>query len=145
MCAHVMLELDVPSPTLAIELLASGFAAVPGAPAPRGLATAALEREAQASTYLGHSTALPHARLNNVHRLAVAFGRLRQPIIWTADGALVEFVFLGAVPATQPRHYLEFMRTLGRTLHDEANLAALRTLPDEAAVRAWLATHLALQ
>ena len=145
MCAHVMLDLDATSPALVIEQLAGTFGTIPGVPAARALAAAVLEREAQASTYLGHSTALPHARLTSLQRLAVAFARLRQPILWTPEGDLVQFVFLGVVPAAQPRHYLEFMRSLGRTLHDDDNVATLRSLPDAAAVRAWLSKHLALQ
>jgi mannitol/fructose-specific phosphotransferase system IIA component (Ntr-type) len=145
MCAHIMLDLGASSPSLLIEQLAAGFLGAAEAPAPRALATAALEREAQASTYLGHATALPHARLPSVARLAVVFGRTRQPVLWTPQGDRVQLVFLAAVPAAQPRRYLDFMRTLGRALHDEANVAALLGLPDEAAVRAWLATHLELR
>jgi len=51
----------------------------------------------------------------------------------------------GAVPAAQPRHYLEFMRVLARALSDPQRAAALRAAPDEPAVRAWLRDHLQLQ
>jgi PTS system nitrogen regulatory IIA component len=144
-CAHVVLDLVAKSAGDAIEQLAAGFANIPGAPAARTLAAAVLEREAQASTFLGHAAALPHARLMGVPNLAVAFGRARSPIPWTRDGDPVELVFLGVVPAAQPRHYLEFMRVLARALSNPTTAAALRAAPDEAAVRDWLRDHLRLQ
>ncbi len=79
-CAHVVLDLVAASAGEAIEQLAAGFAGIPGAPAARTLAAAVLEREAQASTFLGHAAALPHARLLGVNDLTVAFGRARRPI-----------------------------------------------------------------
>lgn len=144
-CAHVVLDLAAATAGAAIERLATGFSQVAGMPAPRALAALALQREAQAATFLGHATALPHARVAGISRLSVAFGRASRPIPWTRDGDLVEFVFLGAVPAEQPRHYLEFMRLLARALSEPQSAAALRTAPDEAAVRTWLTTHLQLR
>ena len=144
-CAHVVLDLVAASAGEAIEQLAAGFAGSPGAPAARTLAAAVLEREAQASTFLGHAAALPHARLLGVNDLAVAFGRARRPIPWTRDADAVDLVFLGVVPAPQPRAHLEFMRRLARALTDAAAAAALRAAPDEPAVRAWLRDHLQMQ
>ncbi len=144
-CAHVVLDLVAQSAGDAIEQLAAGFAGIPGAPSARTLTAAVLEREAQASTFLGHAAALPHARLIGVPRLAVAFGRARRPVPWTRDGDPVELVFLGVVPADQPRHYLEFMRVLARALANPATAEALRAAPDEPAVREWLHEHLRLQ
>jgi nitrogen PTS system EIIA component len=144
-CAHVVLDLVASSAGDAIEQLAAGFAGVAGTPSARTLAAAVLEREAQAATFLGHSAALPHARLLGVSNLAVAFARAHRPIPWTRDGDTVDLVFLGVVPAAQPRHYLEFMRVLARSLSDPQCAAALRAAPDEPAVRAWLHDHLQLQ
>ncbi len=144
-CAHVVLDLSAATAGAAIEQLAAGFVSVPGTPAPRALAALALQREAQAATFLGHATALPHARIAAAPQLMVAFGRAFRPIPWTRDGDAVDFVFLGVVPAEQPRHYLEFMRLLARALSDPQRAAALRTAPDEPAVRAWLAEHLQLR
>jgi PTS system nitrogen regulatory IIA component len=144
-CAHVLYALDATSPAGAIEQLARGFAQFTSGPAPRALAAAALEREAQAPTFIGHGAALPHARLPGVSGLAFAVGRAVRPILWTPAGDEVRLVFLGVVPISQPRPYLDFVRTLGRVLHQDAALAALLAQPDEAALRAWLAEHLALQ
>ena len=144
-CAHVVLDLVASSAGNAIEQLAATFAGIPGTPSARTLASAVLEREAQASTFLGHGAALPHARLLGVSNLAVTFARARNPIPWTRDGDRVDLVFLGVVPAAQPRHYLEFMRVLARALSDPQRAAALRAAPDEPAVRAWLRDHLQLQ
>lgn len=144
-CAHVVLDLTASSAGDAIEQLAATFAQVPGAPGARSLAAAVLEREAQASTFLGHSAALPHARLLGVSNLAVTFARARRPVPWTRDGDAVDLIFLGVVPASQPRHYLEFMRLLARALSDPQRAAVLRAAPDEPAVRAWLHDHLQLQ
>lgn len=145
LCARVVIDLDAATPSAAIEQLAGGFASIPGVPSGRTLAASALEREAQAATFLGHGTALPHARLIGLPHLSVAFARTRKPIPWTRDGDLVDLIFLGVVPAAQPRHYLEFMRKLARALTDDSRAAALRQAPDEAAVRAWLGEHLQLQ
>lgn len=144
-CAHVALDFVATNLGDAIEKLAVGFGNLPGAKAPRTLAALALEREAQASTYLGHATALPHARIIGLPHLAVTFGRARAPIPWTREGDPVDLVFFGLVPAEQPRHYLEFMRRLSRSLTDPDHAAALRGAADEAAVRAWLRHHLLLQ
>lgn len=145
LCARVVLDLDASTPSSAIERLAGGFAGIAGVPPARALTTAVMEREAQAATFLGHGTALPHARLIGLPHLGVVFGRALRPIPWTRDGDLVDLVFLGVVPAAQPRHYLEFMRMLARALVDDTRAEALRHAPDEAAVRAWLGEHLQLQ
>lgn len=144
-CAHVVLDLVAASAGDAVEQLAVGFAGIPGAPSGRTLAAAVLQREAQASTFLGHGMALPHARLIGVSQLTVAFARARQPVPWTRDGDGVDLIFLGLVPAAQPRHYLEFMRVLARTLSVASNATALREAADEGAVRLWLREHLQLQ
>ncbi|MFT3830504.1 MAG: PTS sugar transporter subunit IIA [Opitutaceae bacterium] len=144
-CAHVVLDLVAKSAGDAIEQLAAGFSSIQGVPTARTLAAAVLEREAQASTFLGHAAALPHARLIGVPHLAIAFGRARRPIPWTRDADPVELVFLGVVPAEQPRHYLEFMRVLARSLSQAATAEALLAAPDETAVREWLRDHLRLQ
>lgn len=144
-CSLVVPNLIAASAATAIEQLAGGFGPVPGMPGARTIAASVLEREAQASTFLGHLTALPHARVGGLPHLAVAFGRTMRPISWTRDGSPVQLIFLGVVPADQPRHYLEFMRSLAKTLTDPRLTAALLSAPDEPAIRAWLRTHLLLQ
>jgi PTS system nitrogen regulatory IIA component len=142
-CATVQLDLVASTAGDAIEKMAAGFGNF--APAARALAAAALEREAQASTYLGHGAALPHARLPGLPHLVVGFGRLRRPFAWTSGGDKVEFVFFGVVPAEQPRHYLAFMRLLALSLTNPERVAALRATADEASARAWLREYLQLQ
>jgi len=144
-CAYVVPNLVAASPATAIEQLAAGFGQFPGLPGARTLAAAALEREAQASTFLGHATALPHARIIGLSHLTVAFGRTARPISWTRDGDPVQLIFLGIVPAEQPRHYLEFMRALARALTNPPEAAALLAASDEPAIRAWLRQNLQLQ
>lgn len=144
-CARVLLDLDAATPSAAIEQLAAGFEGIQGVPPPRALTTAAMEREAQAATFLGHRTALPHARLIGVAHLSICFGRALRPIPWTRDGDMVDLIFLGVIPASQPKHYLGFMRLLARALVDDARADALRHAPDEQAVRAWLGEHLDLR
>lgn len=144
-CAYVAPNLLAASAATAIEQLAAGFGQFPGLPGARTIAAAALEREAQASTFLGHITALPHARVIGLSHLTVAFGRAIRPISWTRDGDLVQLVFLGVVPAEQPRHYLEFMRSLAKAMTDPALAATLLAAPDEPSIRVWLRQHLQLQ
>lgn len=144
-CAHVAPNFMAASAATAIEQLAAGFGQLPCLPGARTIAAAALEREAQASTFLGHLTALPHARVVGLSHLTVAFGRAVRPIPWTRDGDLVQLVFLGVVPAEQPRHYLEFMRALAKAMTEPSVSAALLAAPDEAAIRGWLRQHLQLQ
>jgi PTS system nitrogen regulatory IIA component len=144
-CSLVVPNLVAASPATAIEQLAAGFGQFPGLPGARTIAAASLEREAQASTFLGHATALPHARIVGLPHLAVAFGRAARPIPWTRDGDLVNLVFLGAVPADQPRHYLGFMRALAKAMTEPRLAAALLAAPDEPAIRAWLRQNLQLQ
>ncbi|MBK8474792.1 MAG: PTS sugar transporter subunit IIA [Opitutaceae bacterium] len=144
-CSLVVPSLVAASPATAIEQLAAGFGQFPGLPGARTIAAAALEREAQASTFLGHATALPHARIIGLSHLTVAFGRAARPIPWTRDSDPVQLIFLGVVPADQPRHYLEFMRALAKALTDPQIAGGLLSAPDEPAIRAWLRLHLQLQ
>ncbi len=84
---------------------------------------AALLRESQAPTSLPAGLALPHARLQDVARIILAFGRVSPGLGW--DGNTVRLVFLVAVPTLQHPAYLAFIQRLLRTLRSRPQMAEL--------------------
>lgn len=87
---------------------------------------AVLERESMIATAVGMDVAIPHGKTDIVKRVAVAFGKLKKPIIWApsdgeGEGERVQIVFLLAVPDTDKNNtHLKILASLARALmHDE--------------------------
>lgn len=107
-----------------------------------GFAKAVLLRESAASTALPIGVAMPHARLPQLERIILSFGRLPHEMLWGETA--VDCVFLMAVPSKQPTAYLALVQKLTRLLRITEKLEELRALTDASTCRKWLQQHLEL-
>ncbi|MFD7263514.1 fructose-specific PTS transporter subunit EIIC [Streptomyces sp. NPDC059874] len=100
------------------------------------LVRVALAREAQGTTGLGESIAIPHAKTDAVSRPTVGFARSDQGIEWGAlDGTKARLVFMISVPeAAAGDEHLRILALLSRKLMDTAFRERLRSAPDEPAI-----------
>ncbi|MCI6982432.1 MAG: PTS sugar transporter subunit IIA [Akkermansia muciniphila] len=79
---------------------------------PADLAALAREREEEIGTYLGHGTALPHARVPGLAGPLLCVARSSAGIPWPEQRA--HLIFFLAVPEHQPELYLQFVSRLLR-------------------------------
>lgn len=107
-----------------------------------GFAKAVLLRESAASTALPIGVAMPHARLPELERIILSFGRLPYEMLWGETA--VDCVFLMAVPSKQPTAYLALVQKLTRLLRVTEKLEELRSLTEASACRQWLLQQLEL-
>ncbi|MGW6868620.1 fructose-specific PTS transporter subunit EIIC [Streptomyces sp. NPDC054904] len=100
------------------------------------LVRVALAREAQGTTGLGESIAIPHAKTDAVTRPTVGFARSDEGIEWGAlDGTKARLVFMISVPeAAAGDEHLRILALLSRKLMDSAFRDRLRSAPDAPAV-----------
>ncbi|MFD6875251.1 MULTISPECIES: fructose-specific PTS transporter subunit EIIC [unclassified Streptomyces] len=100
------------------------------------LVRVALAREAQGTTGLGESIAIPHAKTDAVTRPTVGFARSGEGIEWGAlDGTKARLVFMISVPeAAAGDEHLRILALLSRKLMDSAFRDRLRSAPDAPAV-----------
>ena len=100
------------------------------------LVRVALAREAQGTTGLGESIAIPHAKTDAVARPTVGFARSAEGIEWgSLDGTKARLVFMIAVPeAAAGDEHLRILALLSRKLMDTGFRARLRSAPDERAI-----------
>ncbi|MEU9110127.1 fructose-specific PTS transporter subunit EIIC [Streptomyces xanthophaeus] len=100
------------------------------------LVRVALAREAQGTTGLGESIAIPHAKTDAVARPTVGFARSDAGIEWGAlDGTKARLVFMISVPeAAAGDEHLRILALLSRKLMDSDFRARLQAAPDEASI-----------
>ncbi|WUC83725.1 fructose-specific PTS transporter subunit EIIC [Streptomyces sp. NBC_00536] len=100
------------------------------------LVRVALAREAQGTTGLGESIAIPHAKTDAVSRPTVGFARSAEGIEWGAlDGTKARLVFMISVPeAAAGDEHLRILALLSRKLMDSGFRDRLQSAPDEAAI-----------
>ncbi|MFF4368427.1 fructose-specific PTS transporter subunit EIIC [Streptomyces sp. NPDC001594] len=100
------------------------------------LVRVALAREAQGTTGLGESIAIPHAKTDAVSRPTVSFARSGEGIEWGAlDGTKARLLFMIAVPeAAAGDEHLRILALLSRKLMDGGFRDRLRSAPDGPAV-----------
>ncbi|MET9610809.1 fructose-specific PTS transporter subunit EIIC [Streptomyces sp. NPDC006512] len=100
------------------------------------LVRVALAREAQGTTGLGESIAIPHAKTDAVSRPTVGFARSDEGIEWGAlDGTKARLVFMISVPeAAAGDEHLRILALLSRKLMDSGFRARLQSAPDGPAV-----------
>ena len=73
------------------------------------------ERERVMGTATGGGVAIPHARIESLQRPALAFGRSRNGVNWSAhDGQPVHFVFLVLTPELQEGVQLQILQAIAR-------------------------------
>ncbi|MEV7523980.1 fructose-specific PTS transporter subunit EIIC [Streptomyces sp. NPDC091371] len=100
------------------------------------LVRVALAREAQGTTGLGESIAIPHAKTDAVSRPTVGFARSDEGIEWGAlDGTKARLVFMISVPeAAAGDEHLRILALLSRKLMDTGFRERLQSAPDEPAI-----------
>ncbi|MFE2152121.1 fructose-specific PTS transporter subunit EIIC [Streptomyces lavendulae] len=99
------------------------------------LVRVALAREAQGTTGLGESIAIPHAKTDAVVRPTVGFARSSEGIEWgSLDGTKARLVFMISVPeAAAGDEHLRILALLSRKLMDAGFRDRLQGAPDGAA------------
>ncbi|MFK0044844.1 fructose-specific PTS transporter subunit EIIC [Streptomyces sp. NPDC090741] len=96
------------------------------------LVRVALAREAQGTTGLGESIAIPHAKTDAVSRPTVGFARSEAGIEWgSLDGTRARLVFMISVPeAAAGDEHLRILALLSRGLMDADFRERLQSAPD---------------
>ncbi|MFJ1867828.1 fructose-specific PTS transporter subunit EIIC [Streptomyces sp. NPDC088097] len=100
------------------------------------LVRVALAREAQGTTGLGESIAIPHAKTDAVVRPTVGFARSDEGIEWGAlDGTKARLVFMISVPeAAAGDEHLRILALLSRKLMGTGFRERLQSAPDGPAI-----------
>ena len=81
--------------------------------APRDIVSAAMERERLGTTGVGTGVALPHARLDGIDKVYVAFARLETPLDYDAiDERPVDLVALLIAPENAGSAHLRALATV---------------------------------
>jgi PTS system nitrogen regulatory IIA component len=102
-----------------------------------------IQRESLGSTGIGGGVAIPHARLRYLPVICGVFGRLEQPIPFSApDDQPVDLVFLILAPECAGVEHLKSMARVARFFQDKERRQHLRAAYDEAALSAILADAL---
>ncbi len=111
---------------------------------PARCAEAVRERELLAGTGVGHGVALPHARMAELDRPILTFGRSIAGVPWDApDGVSAHLVFLLLSPEREYGRQLQILATLSRALGDESNRQ--RLLHAESEPELWSALKATLR
>ncbi|MGD8699783.1 MAG: cation:proton antiporter, partial [Gemmatimonadales bacterium] len=115
-----------------IDELCAGLAGHAGIPAPELCAAAVWEREELQGTGTGKSVAIPHARLPDLKRPVLVFGRSVAGVDWDApDGLPVHLVFLLLSPEREGGLQLQILAALARGLAEsEARERLIRATSD---------------
>jgi mannitol/fructose-specific phosphotransferase system IIA component (Ntr-type) len=86
-----------------------------------------IRREEVLSTGVGNGVALPHARLDNFGRVALAFGRPVKPVdVGAVDGQPADLFFMLIADKDDPSLIVRILGRLARLCDDEANREKLR-------------------
>jgi nitrogen PTS system EIIA component len=100
---------------------------------------ALLEREAKASTGVGHGVAVPHARVQGLDRLRAVFVRLEQPVEFVAvDDRPVDLIFALFAPPGASGEHLRALARVSRLLRQAELREQLRKARGADAIRALL-------
>lgn len=80
---------------------------------------ALLAREKLGSTALGKGLAVPHARVDGLGRIIVAFGYSRAGISFNSlDGQPVKYLFLVVAPEEEHQEYVALMGSISQLVRD---------------------------
>lgn len=97
----------------------------------RDIIAVAMERERLGSTGVGSGVALPHARMEGLDQVRVAFARLESPIDFEAiDERPVDLVAFILAPADAGGDHLRALALISRRLRKEDVRARLRSAPN---------------
>ncbi len=109
--------------TVLIEALAESGQIGPDLPALEEV----IRREEVLSTGVGNGVALPHARLDNFPRFALAFGRPVEPVdVGAVDGMPADLFFLLIADKDDPSQIVRILGRLARLCDDEGVRQKLR-------------------
>ena len=79
-----------------------------------------IEREKIETTAIGHSVAIPHARIKNIQKVCIAFGITKEGVDFDSiDNKPVRLVFLILFPEEEVGTQLALLARLSRLLKDE--------------------------
>lgn len=113
-----------------LEVLAERFAATYSLDAAKVLERLN-ERESLGSTGFGRGVAIPHARVDGLHRPVAALLKLAEPIEFAAaDGMPVDLVFGLVSPEHSGATHLHALAAISRLVRDERVHEALSEAPD---------------
>lgn len=97
------------------------------------------EREALGPTGVGHGIALPHARLEDLTRIAGIFIRLEKPLDYdSVDRQPVDLIFGLLAPKDSGVDHLKALALVSRTMRDSGMVSKLRANTDPAKLYAIL-------
>ena len=97
----------------------------------RDIVAVAMERERLGSTGVGSGVALPHARLEGLNQIHLAFARLETPIDFEAiDERPVDLIVMILAPKSAGGDHLRALAMISRKLRKEDVRARLRSAPD---------------
>jgi mannitol/fructose-specific phosphotransferase system IIA component (Ntr-type) len=100
------------------------------------------EREKQASTGIGRSAAIPHARTKAVKDFVVAVGRAAEGIEFSSiDGHPVRIIVLMGTPKDKVKTYLKLLAHLSHLVKTNGFLDALLEAPGTAEVVELFRSH----
>jgi mannitol/fructose-specific phosphotransferase system IIA component (Ntr-type) len=115
-----------------------GCAVLAGAIAPdaaKNVTLAVKQREQSMSTGVGFGVAIPHAAVDPIEEVIIAFGRSLAGIEFDSlDGQPVRFVALILVPVGEREKHLPTLARVSRLLHRKEIRAALETAADVEAI-----------
>jgi PTS system nitrogen regulatory IIA component len=99
------------------------------------LLDALMERERLGTTGVGHGIAIPHARLEELHRVVGLFARLDQPTDFEAlDDQPSDLIFLLLAPDSADADSLKALARVSRVLRDSSLQQRLRQAHDGPAI-----------
>jgi PTS system nitrogen regulatory IIA component len=97
------------------------------------------ERETLGPTGVGHGIALPHARIEDLGKIAGLFIRLERPLDYdSVDRQPVDLVFALLAPKDSGVDHLKALALVSRTMRDQAVVSKLRANTDPAKLHAIL-------
>lgn len=95
----VMLDVECTSKKEVIEMMAKKVADEGIAESYEEYLQALMAREAIAATAVGYDVGLPHGKSTTVKTAAVAFARLKNPVLWSEEeNEYAKMVFMLAIP-----------------------------------------------
>jgi PTS system nitrogen regulatory IIA component len=100
---------------------------------------ALVAREAQRTTAVGSGIAFPHARMEHLHRPAMAIATLKEPVLF--DTEPVQFICLILVPQTDATISLKLMAQMTKILRDEQTRNRVHAAHSSEELHAIFKTH----
>ncbi len=97
------------------------------------------KRESIETTGIGDGIAIPHARSENVRKIAVCFARSRNGIDFNSlDGKLVHLIFMIASPLDTKKEYLQVLARIARLCKNEKIKESLLKAKDKGEILGFI-------